>query len=221
MKKIFLLACFFFAISAQAEELHYLKPGTLKPEFLTPPIEVRSQEWNQEIETILKAQQEATTSDFAAALYEIKVRPELVTQVLGKDFARDTKPATYMLLDKVGADCKTQVHAAKDFWKTKRPYEEDARVKRRLPKLGNGAYPSGHTACPRVMAEVLGELYPEKRGDLRARAEEMAHHRIITGVHYPHDLAGGRAMALLVFGALTQSEMYRVDLEKARAEIGK
>jgi acid phosphatase (class A) len=70
-----------------------------------------------------------------------------------------------------------------------------------------------------VLAEVLGLLFPDRLPALRARAEDIARHRVEAGVHYPVDLDGGRLLAMLELGALTASRGFQDDLKSAREEI--
>ena len=60
-----------------------------------------------------------------------------------------------------------------------------------MPLNNSPAYPSGHTTDTCVLAEILVLLLPEKMSALRARADEIAWHRVEAGVHYPVDLEGG------------------------------
>lgn len=220
---IFSFLCFILAFSAQAETVSikgYLLPGTVQPEFLSPPLKKDSAEWKQDIEKILSAQRDANDQTRAAMRQEEHMSPELVTQVLGPEFTREKRPALYKLLDRVAEDSKSATMAAKAFWNTNRPYLEDKRVNLALEKIDNGAYPSGHACGSRIWAEVAGQVLPDKRAILRAKAESIAQNRLVAGIHYPDDLRGGRQLALLVFGALQMSPEYHHDLESAQKEAG-
>jgi acid phosphatase (class A) len=55
--------------------------------------------------------------------------------------------------------------------------------------------------------------------DLRARADVIAQHRIEAGVHYPNDVEGGRLLAMLIVGALSENEDFQDDVENAKKEM--
>ena len=83
------------------------------------------------------------------------------------------------------------------------------------------AYPSGHTTGSYIYAHILGMIYPKKYAKLKEIAEEIAQHRILVGMHFPHDIEGGKKLALLILGGLTQNNNFQQDLTKAKEEINK
>lgn len=226
MKQFFLIAALCLSIACQPVKNHaynYINPESISPTLIAPPPADGSDAKRQEIEQIILRQKYHTKAQLDAAIKtHDPVTPELMTSVIDNAFNRERLPFTFNFLDHVVADCFDTVEIAKVYFHNKRPYLADKRVKALVPNPNTtGAYPSGHTACSRVWAEVLGQLVPEKQAALRARADEMGEHRILLGVHYPHDVAGGKNMALLIVGALSQSKEYQADLARAKAEIGK
>lgn len=205
---------------AAAATLYYMEEASLPPVLLAPPPAEHSPAWKKEISEVRKAQHHLKKSEVAAMRNEQRVRVELMTGVIGPDFTAQNFPNTFLLLNHVLSDAEAVTAADKAYWNTRRPYIADPRVK----LLVNGvdaspAYPSGHTTDSRVMAEVLGLLYPAKRAALRARAEEIAWRRVEAGVHYPVDLEGGRTLAMLIMGAFLQSDDFNDDLAAAQLEI--
>ncbi len=227
MKRFFLIAALCLSVACQpvknsGHAYHYINPESISPTLIAPPIADGSDAKRFEIEQIIARQKHYTKAQLDAALKtHHPVTPELLTYVIGRDFNRERLPFTYDFLEDVVSDCFDTVEFAKLYYKNKRPYLMDKRVKALVPNPNTtGAYPSGHTACSRVWAEVLIQLVPEKQAALRARADEMSQHRMLLGVHYPNDLKGGKEMALLIVGALSQSQTYQADLARAKAEIG-
>jgi hypothetical protein len=85
-------------------------------------------------------------------------------------------------------------------------------------RMGGGySYPSTHAAISRVFALVLADLVPERRAELLAAADAIAHDRLVIGVHYPSDLAAGKALAEQFHAALLRSRAYRKDLARVAA----
>lgn len=202
---------------AAEKDYHYI--SGVSPEWIPQPPAEHSAQWESEIKQIVALRRHASKNDIGRAIQEEKLRPELLTGVIGPDVTRTRYPSTYRLLDKVGEDCRNSVHEAKAYWHTDRPYMADKRITTPIPDADkNGAYPSGHTACSLVWAEVLGQLVPAQRERLRMQADSIARHRVISGMHYPHDLAGGEQIGLIFFGELQPSAAYQHDLAEAKRE---
>lgn len=197
----------------------YITPGLIAPTLLPPPPAQGSAEWKRDLKTVLTTQRRASQADFDAAKAEQKIDLTASTRVLGPDFTRDRLPVTFALLDRVEGVCGQTVDTAKNYWNTNRPFRADGRIRTVDPTVTSKSYPSGHATCSRLLAEVLSQLMPERQEALRQRATEIAQHRIVAGMHYPHDLKGGNDLALILFGALQNSAAYRMDLDAARQEI--
>lgn len=186
---------------------------------LTPPPVKNSPAWRADLDAVMAAQKKYTASDVAHAKDERDLRPELTAAALGKNFTRMDYPQTYVLLDRAEQDCKSAVEEAKLYWHTLRPYQQDVRVKALVPAHSNGAYPSGHTACSRLLADILADLYPKKKFALVRRADAIAQHRVLAGMHYPADLAGGRELAAQLYHDMQTSPAYQTDFNAARGEV--
>jgi acid phosphatase (class A) len=199
----------------------YIEPPSLPPELLPPPPAEGSKAWRAQIAGVLQAQKHLSAADIAAMRDEQHLRLELMTSVLGANFTRENLPKTFAMLDRVLASAGQVTEADKKFWHTRRPYLTDKRVTLYIDPIDSSpAYPSGHTSEARVLAEILGMLRPAHLADLRARADAIAARRIEAGVHYPGDVEGGRALAMLVVGALLENDDFQDDLAAARKEIG-
>ena len=199
----------------------YIAPEAIAPDLLSPPPVKGSAAWQHDLEQVIAVQQKASAADKVAADREQALKVTMLTEVLGVSFTADKLPRTFALLAKVGETCHETTEAAKNYWHTERPWLVDKRVVSGVTFMPsrNGAYPSGHTSCSRLWAEVLGQIVPAGRPALRARANSIAQHRMVSGMHFPHDLNGGEQVALLLFGALQVTPAYQADLAAARAEV--
>lgn len=210
---------FSFLIYASATyAANYVVSDSIPPDLLTPPPAEGGELWQEEIAAIVAIQQEPPPEEVEAARAEREMKPEMVASALSPAPARRACPRLFKLLDKVGEDGKAVNHHAKAFWNTRRPYVASPEVKALIDAHNNPAYPSGHTSGSLIWAEVLGQVFPQQREPLRRRAEEIAQHRVLVGMHYPSDIEGGRQLAWLTLGALTQSAAFRDDLSAAQAE---
>lgn len=200
---------------------YYVAPDSLPPLLLPPPPAQGSAEDRRQIHVIIAVQKHISKADSLAMRDEQHVRLELMTHLLGNDFTREQKPKTFALLDRVMADTRALSEADKNFWHTQRPYLRNSHIKLGVDPLdASPAYPSGHACFSRVMAEVLGMIYPDRLADLRAQADAIAWRRVEAGVHYPVDIDGGRLLAMLILGALMQNDAFLDDLSDARREAG-
>ena len=205
---------------SQTPSSFYTQPQLLPPQLLVPPPAQGSAAWRKQIDAVIQAQKEIPAQDLAALKDEQNLPVEAITSVLGDSFTRDRLPKTFAMLDRVARGTGQVVEADKKFWHTRRPYLSDKRVKLLVDPIDSSpSYPSGHTAQSRVLAEVLGMLFPASLPALRARADAVAHHRVEAGVHYPVDLDGGRMLAMLIVGSMLANDDFQDDLLVARKEI--
>lgn len=204
----------------QAEAYTYIAPQTLPPQLLPPPPEEGTESWRREIDGVLAAQKNISATDLAALRDEQYMRLELMTSVIGPDFTAQRFPKCFDLINRAMRDSGAITEADKQFWHTRRPYLADSHVQLLVKPLDKSpAYPSGHTSGTRVLAEILGLLYPQKLDALRSRAAAIAWHRVEAGVHYPVDVRGGDELAMLIVGALLNNADFQSDLDAAREEI--
>lgn len=213
------LAALLFSSNAFATP--YFSSSMVNPELLTPPLAPQSAEWNADIEQILKIQQKPDEAQLKQAIDEQKMSPEMVVLAVDPSLTREAYPRMYEILDRVGETGGAIMADAKKFWNTTRPYAADPRVKALGDKPGNAAYPSGHTSGAYPWAYVMGELIPAKRAAFMARAEAIAQHRVLLGVHWPHDLKGGKELSLLMMGGLLQTARFQKDFANAKNELSK
>lgn len=215
----FRIACLvcLIIITTPAFAAPYFDATSIAPTIIDPPLAKNSASWKQEITDIIALQKNADPEAIAAAEKERIMQPEMIAETAG--LSRESHPALYTLLSRVGDTSRDVSDQAKDYWNTQRPYLSDPRVKALIDAHDNPAYPSGHTTGCYVWAYVMSMLLPEKREQFMARAETTAQHRVLVGMHYPHDLKGGKQLALLIVGGLLQNKDFQNDLAKARQEL--
>lgn len=198
----------------------YFAADTISPTLLEPPFADGSANQKKDLDVIIQLQQKPDPAQIKQAQLERDMKPETVLLPVMDQLKRADYPALYHLLDKVGHTSHGITDTAKNYWKTNRPYIVDKRVKSLINSHSNFAYPSGHTAGSYTWAHVMNLLIPERGKDFYAKAESIAQNRALVGMHFPHDLSGGRQLALITIGSLLQNKDFIEDLEKARGEVG-
>lgn len=81
------------------------------------------------------------------------------------------------------------------------------------------SYPSGHSTRGMLWAELLAEMYPEKREALLKRGRELGYHRMIAGVHFPTDVYAGRVIGHAVAQSLLANVTVRAEMDQVKAEM--
>jgi len=88
--------------------------------------------------------------------------------------------------------------AAVGCWETKffyfnpRPTNLDASARTHIGIPNFPAYTSGHSTFSSAAAEVLSYLFPSRRAEFEAAAEEAGLSRLYAGIHYRSDIEAGR-----------------------------
>jgi len=83
------------------------------------------------------------------------------------------------------------------------------------------SYPSGHSARGWMFALVLCSVAPERAEAIAVRANAFAMNRVICGHHWKSDIDAGKALATVLFAAISGTQEYQEQLQKARAEYVK
>lgn len=194
----------------------YCDAAAISPTLITPPPALTSGKHKNDITAILKLQQKPDAAELAKAVKERDLYAEMM---LPSEWTRKDYPALFTLLDRTRECAAAVTKSAKNYFNTKRPYLTDTRIKALVDAHDNPSYPSGHTINTYAWAYVLGLAIPEKREQFLKRAEEIAQRRVLVGMHYRYDIEGGKELALLIMGAMSQSESFQRDLAAAEKEI--
>jgi acid phosphatase (class A) len=141
-------------------------------------------------------------------------------------------PAATRLLQKAVRDLSRPVEAAKSAFRRDRPYVGAADTRtcdpRTLGSVGGStggvlsyAYPSGHAAQGRLVADVLAAALPDRAVALAAWGDRLGDNRVVCRVHWPSDVAAGRRLGDAMYRALQADPVFRADLAAARVELAR
>jgi acid phosphatase (class A) len=219
MKKLFALLLVVFFLSTELFAKPYFEENIIPPILLDPPFNEGSKQLNEQIATIIKMQKNADKKEIAKAEKEHLITPDMVAQASNPALIRENFPKLYHLLDRVANTSREVTENAKDFWGRRRPYLVDKRIKTLIAASNSASYPSGHTSLSYTEAHVLSLLIPGLRDKFFESAEKIAEHRVLVGMHFPQDLAGGRQLALVTIGALLENSDFQKDFKTAQKEL--
>jgi acid phosphatase (class A) len=203
------------------ERPHYLSSNAIDlTVILPPPPRPASKAEEDDVAAVAAIQREASPERAAQAIAddEATVR-RFAGSVLGPRFTEENAPKTFALLRRVSEEGNAISELAKQKWDRPRPFLVSKQVRSLVAQPTNASYPSGHTTFAYEMAILLGSMIPDKRDVLFERAADFARSRIITGVHFPTDIAAGRSAGTSIAALLLQSESFMKDFVEAKAEL--
>ncbi len=198
----------------------YVSSFEVNPRSIPIPPQRHSKEYNAEVEHIVELQSTLTPEEIVLVKHQDQISPDkMIVPVMGKQYSEERYPVLYDFMKKVASDSWRIGDDARDYWKSPRPWYTEQRVKLHVEPIYSYGYPSGHTTTFGSWAYVLSDLFPAKREAFFEQAWAAGGNRIKGGAHYPHDIAGGKAMAAAVYEGLLKNDAYQRDFEAARAEI--
>jgi acid phosphatase (class A) len=198
---------------------HYLRSDPVPfRAILGDPPAPGSEETKREIEAVLREQRLRTPADIARIEAEAKAMVRAFAEILGPRLTPRELPVTFALIINVGEDVKEPIEEAKLAWSRSRPWEDDARIKPAIALPTGTSYPAALAVSARVYAQVLGELFPEKRSALLARGWLIGWGRVTAGVHFPSDVAAALKLGDYFFQQMLGSPAFQADVAKAREE---
>ena len=221
---LFLLAVSQIAVTALPVRAEDAKPFITAKEldltkFLAPPPANDSAQTKTELAEILTIQVTRTPEMVARAQADAEENVWRFADVLGPKFTKEALPKTDAFFARVAETEGAVVDPAKDVWKRPRPHLYSNLVKPVVPLSKSGSYPSGHATVGTLMAIVLSNMVPEKRGELMARGWEYANNRVIGGIHYRSDIEAGRIAGSLIAEAIWSQADFAAEFAAAKAEL--
>ena len=199
---------------------HYLSPQAIDVVALLPePPAADSAEHQEELNLLIKLQQERTPAEIARATSEEHHLTIFdFADAVGPNFTAERCPKTAAFFKSaLQPDLAYFNKLAKNHWNRPRPYTD-----KRIHSLfveGDGSYPSGHSIRATLFAEVLASLLPQDRDALIARSQQVGWDREIAGVHFPSDIFAGRVLGHALANALLANPEIRAQLDELKPEL--
>lgn len=140
-------------------------------------------------------------------------------EAAGPWFTAANLPRTAAFFAQVREDFILLNRAAKALHPRRRPPFADPRIKPCVEFADTGAYPSGHGIQSALWSGLLAEIIPEHAAGFARRAEETRHYKLLSGVHYPTDLAAGQLFGDALARELLGTPAVQKIISELRTEV--
>ena len=207
---------------AWAKGGYYVTPAAVDlDDILPPPPLPGSPEQAADMKAVMDAQSARSPKDIEQAMADFKKSIFRFKDVLGPDFTPANLPYTNAFFRRILADDEEIVSEAKDYFARPRPFITNDNVNPIMLRPGGGGYPSGHSTFAYVAAVIMSMMVPEKRDAIFARADQFEQMRVVSGEHYPTDVAAGRIAGAVIANAMVHSPKFMADFALSKAEVRK
>ena len=174
-----------------------------------------------EFDRMLEIQKARTPADLKRIQADGAVALHLFAATLGSSLKTEELPTTKAMLAFVAGDAQAVINQAKSRWNRPRPWVLESRIHPCVDKPAGSSYPSDRATQSWLCAVILGELFPAKKAQLLAKADQVGQDRVTSGVHYPSDVLAGEKLGQAIAAKIMQSAAFQADLTAARAELAK
>jgi acid phosphatase (class A) len=153
-----------------------------------------SVEEKADFDKMLELQKSRTVADCELAASEVKPNIRTLFTQHNGPISADEMEQAFPKIEKVYQAVQAASRYAKGLYRRPRPFVNNTAIKPCIALESSYAYPSGHTAISRAVARALSVLFPERAELLIKRADEVAFHRVLGGVHHPSDIVAGKKL---------------------------
>jgi acid phosphatase (class A) len=207
------------ALAATRAGANYVDPSDFDfKSILGPPPAPDSDQQKQEIDLMLKLQDQRSAEDSKRVMAEAKFTPFVFSESLGSWFNPDDLPQTMTFLVKVNKEAGEVCSSAKQVFLRTRPFKTDPRIHPCVESEKSTSYPSSHSTRATTLALVLSAMFPDHKDALMARAKLIGDDRVVAGQHFPSDVAAGRVLAQAIFDKMSKNPEFQSDFEKVKEE---
>ncbi len=197
------------------DRTYYLSTATIIIPRLPPPPLPGTTVDGQELQILKRWQEKRTPAKCAQARAEARGDyRELFAD--NSPFPPDSPAAVSEFFRRGLNDLDYAVGAIKDRYQRPRPFLRDVGLTPCINMIGGYSYLRGHAVNARVFAPILADQAPGRREEFLARADRAALNRVISGVHYPSDIAAGKMVGEVLYQEFSKSNAFRSDLDSLR-----
>jgi hypothetical protein len=186
---------------------------TLKKE-VPPPPAIGSEAQALDETELLEMMRTRTKADCKQARAEMAVSLDTFFGPRAGLLTASQVKAQSAFFEQVRNDSDYFIQRLKKDFPRKRPFLYVNGVKPCVKKEVTMAYPSGHAVLSRLFALILSDQDPARATAYQTRADEIARHRVIAGMHHPSDIALGKKLADKIHAQLKRSPQF-LEAQKA------
>lgn len=202
------------------EPYYYLSPAQIDlVRVVPPPPTPGSVAQKRDVQAVLDAQNARTEASIRKALGD---DPKVVfrfADVLGPNFRADNLPFTAVFFQRISSDGDAANNVIKAHHRRPRPFVVNPAITKGVEESTPTSYPTSHATFSYNVAILLAAMVPEKAAALFERAADYSWNRVILGVHFPSDIAGGRIAGSVIANVLLHDARFLADFERAKAEV--
>jgi acid phosphatase (class A) len=144
---------------------------------------------------------------------------------VGRVISEADTPVLNRLIRRSLADFGLASYPAKQAYQRPRPFlmneQPICTPDEREMLVGDGSYPSGHSAVGWGWALVLSQVFPERAELILARGREFVYSREVCNVHWQSDTLAGMTVGAAAFARLQNNALYLATMAAAQAEAAK
>lgn len=172
----------------------YLPAGSLNGlDLIASPPEIGSEEFKQEMATVLWLQKIRTPEQVAFVEQVLDV--DRFAPVLGDGLFSVDAAGLKHIIDQAVDEVRADYDAIKDAFDLPRPFQVNDEVDPVGDARPVASYPSGHSIRAIVYARLLSEVFPDKEEALMDLAHQIGYGRVTAGVHVTSGQVLGQAYA--------------------------
>lgn len=185
-----------------------------------PPLPEKKSAQQKSDETELFAYQKARTSaDCAQARTEVLVSLSNFFGTADSPIPKTDIDLLSPLFEQIRNDADYFIQKLKKDFPRQRPFLYLKGLEPCVAKEVTDAYPSGHAAISMLFGLVLVDLYPDQKVFIEKRAQQIADHRVLVGMHHRTDVEAGRALGGLIYEQLKKSTQFQNDLKAKKQSL--
>lgn len=188
-------------------------------QILPPPPSADSPQTRRELGRLLTIQVTRTPEMVASAQADAVEEVWRFADVIGPKFTPEALPKTAALFARLVATDNAVVDPAKASFNRTRPHLVSALIKPVVRLSSTGSWPSSHASTGTLMGIILGDMLPEKRAIIMARAWVYGHNRLIVGMHFASDVEMGRIAGSVIAAFALKDPKFMTDFEAAKTEL--
>lgn len=173
----------------------------------------------EEAKELIKLQNTRTQLQEKICIEENDMSLELFFKRMNVEFPKTSIAFVKFVFERALRGQDTVVNYQKLYYGRLRPWMIDPQINRCLEPPKTASYPSGHSTGSRLWANILGDIFPERKEEFIAKADQIGLNREIAGVHYHSDTLAGRKLGDMLYESMKITEDYKIHLKTIKDNL--